>query len=107
MTQKVSCVAIALIYIYVGEVTAIPFEFSSAGKDLSDMKECDLFYVYTPIFTAMSIVFHLVLNLVVTFIIYGSIFRVARRQNRAVAALHLDNKETQLTLMMVTFNTFV
>jgi len=103
MTHRASWVTIVLIYIYVTEVTAIPFVFNFARKDLSAMKECDLFYVYTPIFTAMSIVFHLVLNLIVTFILYGRIFRVALQQNRAVAALHLNQKEAKLTLMMVRF----
>ena len=101
MTHRVACVTITFISIYVTGVMSLPFELSSAHKDLKLMRECDLYYVYTPVFTAMSIVFHLVLFLIVTFILYGRIFRVALQQNRAIAALHPDKKEAKLTLMMV------
>ena len=103
VSHRVSGIAIALIYIYVTAVTSLPFVVAETLKDMSAMKECDLYYIYQPTYTMLTIIFHVVLSLTVTFVLYGRIFRVALRQKRAVAALRLDDdqKEAKLTWMMV------
>ena len=102
MTARLAHIVIFVVYVYVSLLVSLPFFWDRATKNSHDMKECDLYFIYTPMYALIGVVIHVLVTLVATIVLYARIFKEAWRQ-RSVAAFPQINirQEARTTVMMV------